>query len=138
MRKAFSTIKTTYTNLHHITCLAHSLHRVSEALRESNQEANEFAANIKKILRKSNKNRSLYYSTNGLIMPPFPVITRWGTFINSCVILCDNFSKIKLFINSLVVKSLAANNLKKQLENNLVSKELFNVQKYKFLPDAIK
>lgn len=42
-----------YSNLKHVTCLAHSLHRVCESLREEYQTANEFLTNMRKVLLKA-------------------------------------------------------------------------------------
>lgn len=47
MIKGIKDAKITFPNLNHITCLAHSLHRVCESIRINNEETDKFIASMK-------------------------------------------------------------------------------------------
>jgi hypothetical protein len=83
MIKAIGILKPLFNNLHHITCLAHSLHRVCEAIRSHYKVLDSFVSNMKKVLLKSSYRRNLFKTMTRLSLPPVPVLTRWGTWINS-------------------------------------------------------
>ena len=53
MIKGIKDAKITFPNLNHITCLAHSLHRVCESIRINNEETDKFIALMKQILSKT-------------------------------------------------------------------------------------
>ena len=42
MVKCFHDLKVLFPNLHHITCLAHAIHRVAEKVRESHKLVDDF------------------------------------------------------------------------------------------------
>jgi len=67
MLLAFANLKLMYTNLNHVTCLAHSLHRVCEAVRDEFSMANEFILQIKKLLKKCPKRILLYKEITGML-----------------------------------------------------------------------
>jgi len=54
-----------YTNLHHVSCLAHSLHRVCESLREEYTHADKFVSEMKKVLVKAPSRIQIYKDTTG-------------------------------------------------------------------------
>jgi hypothetical protein len=51
MIKAVEYLKNEFTNLNHITCLLHALHRVCENIREKFYNADKFIFSMKKILK---------------------------------------------------------------------------------------
>ena len=50
MIKGIANAKGVFRNLHHVTCLAHSLHRVSEFIRSKFLKTDEFISTMKKVL----------------------------------------------------------------------------------------
>lgn len=110
MIKAFKNLRETlYDNLYHVTCLAHSLHRVAEVVRTQHPLVNSFVSNMKKVLKKSPRRRSIYYTETKLTeLPPNPITTRWGSFIKAADFYAKNFSKMKTFIDQLKYKESAA------------------------------
>lgn len=60
MLLAMKNLKALFTNLNHVTCLAHSLHRVCETIREEYYAANEYIATMRKILLKAPARIQLY------------------------------------------------------------------------------
>lgn len=139
MLSAFQQLRGMYPNLFHVTCIAHGLHRVCESIRDNYSRVNDFIAALKKILVKAPSRQVLYQEVTGVHLPPFPVITRWGTWIRCAVFLCENFDKIKCFIRALDSTDAAAINQAQQLLNNEdFELELFAVHGYKYLPDVIQ
>lgn len=77
-------IKALYPNLIHVTCLAHALHRVAEQIRCQYADVDKFVSNCKKIFSKApSRIRIFEEKANGIPLPPQPVITRWGTWLNA-------------------------------------------------------
>jgi len=60
MLLAFSNLKMMYTNLKHVTCLAHAIHRVCEAIREEHSKADDFIAQISKLMLKAPSRIQIY------------------------------------------------------------------------------
>lgn len=45
--------------------------------------------------------RKLLFQTMfpGILLPPRPLVTRWGTWLNAAIYLADNFDRIQAFLN---------------------------------------
>ncbi|PSN38001.1 hypothetical protein C0J52_13513 [Blattella germanica] len=142
MLSAIKQLKPLFPKLKHVTCLAHALHRVCKSIRNEYNITNEFISALKKILLKAPSRVVAYREITGLPLPNFPVITRWGSWIECTAMLCENFDKIKEFVLSLDPADGAA--IFKAQELLLPEKihnlqtELFCVHSYKYLPAAIK
>lgn len=80
MLKAFKNLKEIFSNLKHITCLAHAFHLVCENMRNECATLNEFIYRLKSLLGKSRKQRAIYSKLTSLPLPPKCIITRWGNF----------------------------------------------------------
>lgn len=71
-----------FPNLLHCICLAHSLHRACEYIRGRYKYVDEFVALMKQTLIKcASRVQTFKDVTEGLPLPPVPVITRWGTWL---------------------------------------------------------
>jgi len=127
-----------FPNLHHITCLAHALHRVCELIRSENHEIDKLVSSFKLFLVKSPKRIKAFRTQTGISVPPKPVITRWGTWLSTCFFYAENFDKIKEFIVNLKGKSKCIIKAKKYASCNSIQEKLINLMQYKFLPSAIK
>lgn len=89
MVKAAGVIKTFYSKILHVTCLAHGLHLIAEEVRKCFPNVDKLISNIKKIFLKSPYRVSfLKNEASGLPLPPEPIITRWGTWLNAAVYYC--------------------------------------------------
>ena len=91
----------------HITCLAHALHRVCETIRDMYPVANEFISAFKMVLRKSPSRINIYKESTNLPLPTFPIVTRWGTWLDSVGFISKNFEKLSEFLFSLTEKKHA-------------------------------
>lgn len=101
MIKTGQALNTFYPNMIHVTCVAHGLNRVLEKVREIFPEVNKLVNNGKKILLKSPHRVEIYKNIMECELPPEPVITRWGTWLEAALFYAENFNKFKMFINAL-------------------------------------
>lgn len=88
-------LKNTFPNLKHFTCLAHALHRLTETLRLNYSDVDILISNVKKIFLKSpNRIRIFKELHPNLSLPPEPVITRWGTWLEAAFYYAKHLDKI--------------------------------------------
>ncbi len=90
---------------------------------------------LKHILIKNKTNNEIYEKSTNLLKIKFPIITRWGTFIDCVVFLYENYSKINSFIENL---PLHYESLKELSSNKLLISELKLISKHVFIPHAIE
>jgi hypothetical protein len=139
MVKAFENLKTNlFHKLNHITCLAHSLNRVCDAIREKYSTANLFISSMKKILKKSNNRRQKFKNITKLNLPPVPVKTRWGTWLKSAFYYIDHFKPIYKFIEQLKDKTKAINDIKSIFKSKKLEDEFIAIHEFRFLPESIE
>src|SRR5207253_1571485 len=60
MKKAMELAKSEFTNLKHVTCLAHAMNRVCERIRTNNFLADSFISKMKKLLTNSPKRKRIF------------------------------------------------------------------------------
>lgn len=56
----------------------------------------------------------------GIPLPPEPIITRWGTWLNAALFHANNFEKFKNVIESLKDDALSVEKLKLLVQDNAV------------------
>ena len=85
MKSAANTSCEIYPKLIHLTCLAHEVHKCAEMVANLYPIVNDLVSNGKKIIVKSNERRNLFKNQefSEITLPPEPVRTRWGQWINS-------------------------------------------------------
>lgn len=102
MIKAGKLLKEKYPNILHHTCTAHALHRVAEFIREEFPNVNELISSTKKIFLKAPTRISLYkQKCPSLPLPPSPVVTRWGTWLEACSFYFNNLENVANVVNAL-------------------------------------
>jgi len=141
MKKAGDTIKVLYPKIIHVTCLAHGLHRVAEEVCVNYPKVDKLVSSVKQIFLKAPSRTVLFKTVNLEIpLPPEPILTRWGTWIEATSYYCKYFSKIRDVVRQLdpidAVSIKKAQNLVNQrsMEPNLI----FIDSNYGFLPTKIK
>lgn len=96
MIKAGKALQVFYPNLNHFTCMAHGLNRLAELVRLEFSDINNLINNGKKAFLKAPLRIEKYRQmAPDLPLPPEPIITRWGTWLNAAVFYADNFQQIK-------------------------------------------
>lgn len=102
MLKAGRLLKEKFSNMLHMICLAHALHRIYEFIRHSFTDVDTFVNNLKKNLLKVPNRISAYKEQcPNLPLPPEPVITRWGTWLETYSFYAANFPAIRNFLATL-------------------------------------
>jgi len=101
MVKAAGAIKAFYSKTLHVTCLAHGLH-LAEEVRKCFPNVDKLISNVKKVFLKS-PYRIAYFKNEApeLPLPPEPILTRWGTWINAAIYYCENIKQIRSIGNQL-------------------------------------
>lgn len=99
--KVGSMLKQIIPDLKCITCLCHGLHNLCETIRYDCESVNTMISFLKRVLVKNRTNQLKFFEIVGSNIPSFPVITRWGTWIEFAVYIFDNFEIISRFIRSL-------------------------------------
>ena len=96
MLKAGRDLKIFFPQMYHVTCVAHGLHRVCELVRGMFPEVNDLISNVKKIFRKAPSRIVAWKETfPSLPLPPEPVLTRWGTWLEAVLFYAEHFEKVK-------------------------------------------
>ena len=132
MTKAVESLQVPLQKMIHINCLAHNLNRVAEKVVELYPELNELISLGKQVFLKTPLRREKLLAKN-LSLPPEPVITRWGTWLEATDYYLKNYETFTEFIRELEDDTLAINRLKKLVEedNDTLQMQLLEVtQKY--------
>lgn len=146
MLKAVKKLKETsfiYPNLKHITCIAHALSRVADKVSDDHELVNKYLVELKRFLCKSNKRCMKFKEVTKLPLPPVPVKTRWGTWLQAVDYHIENYDIVKDFILNYKLgkesDSAAFCRLKHMLltDSEELEKEFMNVRKYTSLSAII-
>lgn len=107
MKKAGTTIKALYCKRIHITCIAHGLHRLAKNIWSHFPRVDKLVAKAKQVFLKA-LSRILLFKTEapGVPLPPEPVLTRWGTWVEATSYYCQYLSKYEMSCNNLILTML--------------------------------
>jgi len=99
MVKACEVLKSFYTKMIHVTCAVHGLHRIAEKVLKKRAQfntADKIISSVKIIFRKA-PNHLLLFKTESpnMRLPPKPILTCWGSWVNAAVYYCENFRFIQ-------------------------------------------
>lgn len=104
MVAAMDSLKVLYPKMIHVTCAAHGLHRVAEFIRTNFDDVNKLISNVKKTFTKAPRRKLLFQNMfPNIPLPPRPVITRWGTWIDAAIYYADNFKVYNMFTKYYIV-----------------------------------
>ena len=84
------TLKSLYSKLFHVTCVAHLLHNCAMKIKSHFEDVDQLIANVKAITIK-NKTRLAKFSAIGY--PPMPVPTRWGSWLHAALHFAKSLPK---------------------------------------------
>lgn len=134
-------LKFFYEKLIHCTCLAHGINRIAETIRLQFPLVNELVKSGKKIFVKAPL-RVQHFKTAlpNVSLPPEPVLTRWGTWLDAAVYYANNFQdfkKIVLDFTDTTTKAITDCKdvmQRQELQNNLV----FIKANYNFVSKTIE
>lgn len=141
MIKAAQHLKIFFPNLFHVTCVAHGMNRIAEAIRAEYPLVNKLISNVKKIFLKAPLRVEVYRNMlPDIPLPPQPVITRWGTWIEAALFYAVHYDSIKNVVNEFTSESAEAigkcQSLFKKLE---LKSQLTHIKTYfSEIPNIIK
>jgi DNA-binding Lrp family transcriptional regulator len=141
MKKAARCLRMLFSRMLHVTCAAHGLHNVAELIRAKYQRVNSLIANCKTVFVKAPLRVQLYKAIlPGVPLPPEPVITRWGTWIDAVQYYATHLADIKRVFSQLDKNDATSiNRVKKLLSDSSLQRDLVYVSaNYGFLADSIK
>jgi hypothetical protein len=131
--KAGEMLKVVYPRMLHVTCICHGLHNFAETIRSKCTTINNFIKKFKKLLKNNSKNKRLFKSLTNLKIPKFPILTRWGTWLECSKWIYLNVSKMQSFLNHSI-----AYNLKQLYDNPAFDLEFIYIHELLKLPEIIK
>ena len=103
----------------HVTCIVHGLHRVCETIRVLFPLADKWIFAIKKIFKKSPLRVMAFKQKNpNLALPPQPVSTRWGTFLEAAIYHNDNYKAVCKVVKELDSEDAASIKEAQELMND--------------------
>lgn len=120
--------KNVFPKMLHVTCLAHACHRVAELARTKNNLVNDLVSDMKKIFIKCERRRNAFNLHSGKALPRFPIKTRWGSWLNFTLFVCDNFDVFKSFIDTLPNESEAIKHVKTIINDKRLLNELLSLK----------
>jgi hypothetical protein len=140
MIKCGKSLSALYSKMIHVTCAAHGLHRTSEEVRGRFSTIDKIVSNVKNFFKKAPLRVQIFKTHDPNIpLPPEPVISRWGTWINAAIYYCEHYEKICEIVNLLdSEEALSIKIAKKNLVKNCVQSNLVYIKSnFKILPDSI-
>jgi hypothetical protein len=109
MIKASKAVELLYPKMLHGTCLVHALHRVAEEVRGSYLEVDQLIADGKKIFTKSPLQvQKFKEEAPTLALPPQPIVTHWGTWLDAANYYCTNYRETENIVNKFGTKDLSS------------------------------
>lgn len=132
-------LKLFYSNMVHVTCLLHGINRVAETIRTEFPLVNKLISSVKKVFIKAPLRVQMYRERlPGVSLPPEPVITRWGVWINAAIFYAENFDAIKDLILDLEDDAQSVVQSKDLLQSASVARDLVFIKvNFGFIPDMI-
>ena len=125
----------------HVTCLAHALHRLSEAIRDSFPDVDSLIAEVKKTFVKAPLRVKVFREeTSTTPLPPEPILTRWGTWISAASYYAANLEPVVPVVNKLHSKAAAAVRKSKELvcQSDPKSHLAFIASNFSSIPESIE
>ena len=84
-----------YPKMIHITCLGRALHRVAEEVLRKFPDVDKLIPDGKKLFIKAPLQVLKFKKEAPLLpLPPQPIITRWGTWLDTVAYYCENYTTI--------------------------------------------
>lgn len=140
MVKAAEILKIFYTKMVHVTCIVHGLNRIAEQVRELCPNVNTLVNNGKKVFLKAPNRVEMYRQEMEGPLPPSPVLTRWGTWLEAAVFYSDNYVQFKRVVEKLrEADAVSIPKVKAAMCCPKVVRELAFIKTYaSYLPAAMK
>lgn len=141
MIKAAKALQVFYPNLIHVTCFAHGVHRLAEEVRCMFGNVNNLISSTKKVFLKSPARIKAYKEKLPSVpLPPEPVVTRWGTWLEAVVFYNQHFDAIKGVLNDFdSADGTIVRQCKEAFEDSSIKKSIAMITAhFSHIPESIK
>lgn len=141
MIKAAKALQVFYPNLIHVTCFAHGVHRLAEEVRSTFGNVNKLISSTKKVFLKAPaRNKAYKEKLSNVPLPPEPVVTRWGTWIEAVLFYNENFEAIKGVVNDFdSAESMTVCQSKEAFNDSSIKKNMAVIcTHFSYIPASIK
>lgn len=101
MLSAGRLLKQSFREMKHVSCLAHLCHNVAEKVRGCAVIVDMIISTLKRLLIKNKTNNELFFRMTGLKPYKFPILIRWGMWIEFSGWLYENYVVIGEFIKEM-------------------------------------
>jgi len=108
------------------------LHRIYEFIGSVNKRLDYFIAEFKRFFIENKVNKKEFKTKCSVSLPEFPILARWGTWINSACYIFENYAEILNILENETEKYLS-----KILKEVEVIEQLKTVKNFEFLIDSI-
>ena len=115
------TLKSLYSKLFHVTCVAHLLHNCAMKIKSHFEDADQLIAKVKAVAIK-NKTRQAKFSAIGY--PPQPVPTKWESWLNAVLYYAKKFREVKAIVESFVGSGILLTQAKVRLQKSGLAGQL--------------
>ncbi|KAL4127330.1 hypothetical protein QTP88_011505 [Uroleucon formosanum] len=132
--------QTSIIKLNHISDFSKTIEELENAVQDEKNRSILQTTSVKKIFLKAPSRIEIFKNMYpDLSLPPQPIATRWGTWLNAANYYCQNFQQIKNVVAELdATTSMYIEKAEILLENNDLKNELINISvNYYFLVDVI-
>ena len=136
MVSSTKTLKVMYPNLSHVFCLLHLLHNCAMRIKCHFPKVNKLISSVKASIVKNNTRKALFI---GMKLPPEPIVTRWGSWLEAGIYYTENVEKVKQIIEKFEDDGIVVQKAKEAANDNELLNELIQFRKcYSVLGDIIK
>jgi hypothetical protein len=133
-------LQTSFPKILHVTCVAHGIHRLAEFIRENNPQVDALVSNGKKIFLKAPTRLTAWRNMcKDIPLPPEPVVTRWGTWIETAIFYSEHLASFASVVNTFDLREAASiRNVQNALSSpNLIPQLTFIRSKFARLSSVI-
>jgi hypothetical protein len=134
-KKAGEMLKLIIPNVKRVICVCHNLHNLCESIKNVSCNLNDIISFMKRILVKNRRNQLIFVEKTGLIVPKFPILSRWGTWMEFSKLIFENFDLIRGFFIALPLdKIVGLSEIITVMDSESLEKELRVVYEHCFIP----
>ncbi|CAN7985942.1 unnamed protein product, partial [Ixodes hexagonus] len=109
MCKAAKELKVLYPAMIHVTCVVHATRRVAKGIRLASPQLDLLVSNTKKaFLKAPSRVASFGGAAPDVPLPPQPIRTRWGTWINAVAYYRRHFNLPNFVLEQLTDDAVSA------------------------------
>ena len=118
------TLKSLYSKLSHMTCVAHLLHNCAMKIKSHLEDVDNPIAKVKAVTIK-NKTRLAKFSA--ICYLPQPVPTRWGSWLNAVLYYAKKLTEVKAVVESFVGSGILVTQAKVSLQKCGLAGQLLKI-----------